>query len=61
VRYAKEFFILNLGMKRWNSAVDAQVSRVIIVVVQVGAIKIYLASVEALRKRERERERVTTG
>jgi hypothetical protein len=44
-------------MKRWNLAVDAQVSRVIIVVVQVGAIKKYVASVEALRKSERERER----
>jgi hypothetical protein len=38
--------------------VDAQVSRVIIVVVQVGAVKIYVASVEALRKRE---SLVTTG
>jgi hypothetical protein len=36
-------------------AVDAQVSRVIIVLVHVGAVKIYVASVEALRKRDRER------
>jgi hypothetical protein len=29
-------------------------SRVIIVVVQVGAVKIYVAAVEALREKERE-------
>jgi hypothetical protein len=35
---------------------DAQGSRDIIVVVQVGAVKIYLAAaVEALRRKERER------
>jgi hypothetical protein len=32
---------------------NAQGSRVIIVVVQVGAVKIYVAAVEALRKKER--------
>jgi len=40
-------------MKCWNSAFNAQGSRVIIVVVQVGAVKIYVAAVEALRKKER--------
>jgi hypothetical protein len=30
--------------------------RVIIVVVQVGAVKIYVATVEALRKKERQDE-----
>jgi len=39
-------------MKRWNSAFNAQGSRVIIVVVQVGAVKIYVAAVQALRKKE---------
>jgi len=43
-------------MKCWNSALNAQGSRLIIVVVQVGAVKIYVAAVEALRKREREDE-----
>jgi hypothetical protein len=38
-------------MKCWNSAFNAQGSRVIIVVVQVGPVKIYVAAVEALRKR----------
>jgi hypothetical protein len=42
---------LNLGIKSWNSAFNAQV---IIVVVQIGAVEIYVAAVEALRKRERE-------
>jgi hypothetical protein len=33
--------------------VNAQGSRLIIVVVQVGAVKIYVAAVEALKKKER--------
>ncbi len=45
--------LLNLSMKCWNSAFNAQGSRVIIVVVQVGAVKIYVAAVEALRKKKR--------
>ncbi len=41
-------------MKWQNSAFNAQGSRVIIVVVQVGAVKIYAAAaVEAVRKKER--------
>ncbi len=40
-------------MKCWNSAFNAQGPRVIIVVVQVGAVKIYVAAVEALNKKER--------
>jgi hypothetical protein len=47
---------LNLGMKWWNSAFNAQGSRVIIVVVQVGAVKIYVAAVQALRKEETQDE-----
>jgi hypothetical protein len=43
-------------MKCCNSAFDAQGSRVIIVVVQLGAVKIYVAVVEALRKKERQDE-----
>jgi hypothetical protein len=35
-------------MKCWNSAFNAQGSRLIIVLVQGGAVKIYVASVEAL-------------
>jgi hypothetical protein len=34
--------LLNLSMKCWNSASNAQGSRLIIVVVQVGAVKIYV-------------------
>ncbi len=48
--------LLNLGMKCWNSAFNAQGSRVIIVVVQVGAVKISVAAVEALRKKKRQDE-----
>ncbi len=40
-------------MKCWNSAFNAQRLRVIIVIVRVGAVKIYVAAVEALRKKER--------
>ncbi len=36
--------LLNLGMKCWNSPFNAQGLRVIIVVVQVGAVKIYVAA-----------------
>jgi hypothetical protein len=43
-------------MKCWNSAFSAQGLRVIIVVVQVGAVKIYVAAVEAIRKKERQDE-----
>ncbi len=47
---------LNLGMKCWISAFNAQGSRGFIVVVQVGAVKIHVAAVEALRKKERQGE-----
>jgi hypothetical protein len=40
-------------MKHWNSAFNAQGSILIIVIAQVGAVKIYVATVEALRKKER--------
>jgi hypothetical protein len=43
-------------MKCWNSAFNAQGSRVITVIVQVGAVKIYVAAVEALRKNEKPDE-----
>ncbi len=43
-------------MECWNSAFNAQGSRVIIVVVQVGEVKIYVAALEALRKKERQEE-----
>ncbi len=38
-------------MKCWNSAFNAQGSRLVIVVVQLGAVKIYVAAVEALKKK----------
>jgi len=43
-------------MKYWNSAFNAKGSRVIIVVVQVGAGKIYVAAVDELKKNERQDE-----
>jgi hypothetical protein len=43
-------------MNCWSSAFNAQGSRVIIVVVQVGTVKIYVAAVEALKKKERHDE-----
>ncbi len=46
--------MLNLSMKCWNSAFNAQGLKLIIVVVQIGAVKIYVAAVEALRKKERQ-------
>jgi hypothetical protein len=48
--------LINLSMKCWFSAFNAQGSRLIIVVVQLGAVKINVATVEALRKKERQDE-----
>jgi hypothetical protein len=50
--------LLNLSMKCWNSAFNAQ--RLIIIGVQKGAVKIYLAAVEALRQKERQDETQST-
>ncbi len=44
--------LLNLSMNCWNSAFFAQSSSVIIVVVYEGAVKIYGAAVDALRKKD---------
>ncbi len=43
-------------MKCWKWAFNAQGSRLIIVTLQVGAVKIYAATVEALKKKERHGE-----
>jgi hypothetical protein len=48
--------LINLSMKCWYSTFNAQGSRLIIVVVQLGAVKIYVAAVEALRKKKRQDE-----
>ncbi len=45
--------MLQLSTKSWYSAFNAQGSRLIIIVVQLGAVKIYVAAAEALRKKER--------
>jgi len=46
--------MLKLTTKCWISAINAQGSRGIIVPVEVGAVKIYVAAVEALREKERQ-------
>jgi hypothetical protein len=43
-------------MKGWNSAFNAQGSRVIIVVVQVEAVKIHVAAVQVFMKKETQDE-----
>jgi len=43
-------------MKCWKSAFNAQGSRLIIVALQVGAVKMYAATVAALKKKERHGE-----
>jgi hypothetical protein len=48
--------MLQLSMECWNSAFNAQGPRLIIVVVQLEALKIDAAAVEALRKKERQDE-----
>jgi hypothetical protein len=42
---------LNLSMKCWNSAFNARGWRLIIVVVQLGAMKIYVTAVEAAQEK----------
>ncbi len=49
--------LLNLSMKCSNSAFHARGLKVIIVAVQVRAMKIYVAAVEVLRKNLRKKER----
>jgi hypothetical protein len=39
-------------MKCWNSVSNTQGSRLIIVIVELGAAKIHVAAMEALRKKE---------
>jgi hypothetical protein len=48
--------MLQLSMKCWYLSFCAQRWRLIIVVVQLEAVKIYVAAVEALRKKERQDE-----
>jgi len=43
-------------MKWWNLTFNTQGSRVTIVVVQVGAVKIYVIAVKALKKKERQED-----
>jgi NADH:ubiquinone oxidoreductase subunit 6 (subunit J) len=43
-------------MKCWNSAFNAQCLKVIIIVVHVGAVKICVVALEALRQKERQDE-----
>jgi hypothetical protein len=43
-------------MRCWNWAFHAQGSRLITEVVQVGEVKIYVATVGAVRKKERQDE-----
>jgi len=49
-------FLLNLSMKCWNLAFNTQGSRVIILVVQLQTVQIYVATMKALRKKERQDE-----
>jgi hypothetical protein len=44
--------LLNLSLKCWNSAFNAQGSRLSIVVVQVGAVEIYVTAGDTLRWRK---------
>ncbi len=48
--------MLQLSMECWNSAFNAQGPRLIIVVVQLRAVKIDAAAVESLRRNERQDE-----
>jgi hypothetical protein len=52
--------MLQLGKKSWNLAFNAPGSRLIKVIIQVKAVKIYVAAVEALRQKERQAETQST-
>jgi hypothetical protein len=56
VRFTHPSSLLNLGMIYCNSAFNAQGSRGIKIAVDVGIVKIYVAAMEALRKKERQGE-----
>jgi hypothetical protein len=45
--------MLQLNMKRWYSIYNSQGLRLIIVIVQLGVMKIYVVVVEELRKKKR--------
>jgi hypothetical protein len=55
IRKVKDILI-NLSMKCWHSAFNAQGLRLIIVVVQLRAVKTYVAAVEALRKKKERQD-----
>jgi hypothetical protein len=42
-----------MGMKYWKSTFNVQGSRLITIALQVRAIKIYVATMEAFKKKER--------
>jgi len=48
--------MLQLSMKCWNSAFNAQSWRLIIVVVQLETVNIHVTAVEMLMKKERQGE-----
>jgi hypothetical protein len=48
--------MLQVSVNCWSSGVNARGSRLIIVVVELGAVKIYVTDVQALRKKERQDE-----
>jgi uncharacterized membrane protein len=48
--------MLQLTMKCWNSTFNAQGLRLIIIIVQLGLMKIYVTVVEVLRKKETQDE-----
>jgi hypothetical protein len=45
-----------MGMKCWNSTFNAQGLRGIIIVIQVGTMKIYVAIMKAFKKKEKHDE-----
>jgi hypothetical protein len=51
-----QYEMLKLSTKCWISAFNAQSWRGVTVPVRVGAVKIYVAAVEALKKKERQSE-----
>ncbi len=52
-RYYDNEILLNINMKCWNLTFNAQGLKIIIVVIQVGLVKIFVTAMEAFKKKER--------
>jgi hypothetical protein len=53
-RYYDNEILLNINMKCWNLAFNAQGLKVIIIVIQIGVVKIFVTVTETFKKKKRQ-------